>query len=142
MPSHEEILSGVSEVLLKALAPNLDVENIHGDSTLASLGAEPIDYLDILFGLTNRFGIAIHDGEFLPTNDEMSTAGIAKAAKDGRFTAEGLLEIGRRFPFAEVSVLLDNPAVNRFFSIYTVEAVVRFVTAKCSKEEVVLTPSS
>ena len=65
MPTQEEIYSKVSATLVEAL--NVDEEEIKPTSTLqGDLGAESIDFLDIVFRLEREFAIKIPRGELFP----------------------------------------------------------------------------
>ena len=65
MPSQEEIYQKVSATLVEAL--NVDEDEIKPTSTLqGDLGAESIDFLDIVFRLEREFGIKIPRGELFP----------------------------------------------------------------------------
>ena len=65
MPTQDEIYSKVSATLVEAL--NVDEEDIKPTSTLqGDLGAESIDFLDIVFRLEREFGIKIPRGELFP----------------------------------------------------------------------------
>ncbi len=65
MSSQEEIYSKVSATLVEAL--NVDEEEIKPTATLqGDLGAESIDFLDIVFRLEREFGIKIPRGELFP----------------------------------------------------------------------------
>ncbi len=58
MPSRDEIYSKVSATLVEAL--NVEETDIKPESTLqGDLGAESIDFLDIVFALDKKFGIKI-----------------------------------------------------------------------------------
>ena len=57
MPSQEEIYQKVSATLIEAL--NVDEDEIKPTATLqGDLGAESIDFLDIVFRLERAFGVA------------------------------------------------------------------------------------
>ena len=65
MPSKEEIFSQVQEALVDALA--LDDDEVTSEATLVGdLGAESIDFLDIVFKLEKSFDIKIPRGELFP----------------------------------------------------------------------------
>src|SRR5262245_65363708 len=82
MPSREEIYSKVSATLVEAL--NVDEEDIRPSSTLqGDLGAESIDFLDIVFRLEREFGIKIPRGELFP---ESIFQGDPEFVQDGRVT--------------------------------------------------------
>ncbi|NMC21777.1 MAG: acyl carrier protein, partial [Thermogutta sp.] len=64
-PSKEEIFEKVREVLVDALA--VEEDEVRPDSTLVGdLGAESIDFLDIVFKLEKTFNIKIPRGELFP----------------------------------------------------------------------------
>ena len=65
MPTHDEIYQKVQATLVDALG--VDEEDVTKDSTLqGDLGAESIDFLDIVFRLERNFGIKIPRGELFP----------------------------------------------------------------------------
>src|SRR5918996_78959 len=96
MPSTEEIYSKVSATLVEAL--NVDEEDIKPQATLqGDLGAESIDFLDIVFRLEREFGIKIPRGELFP---ESIFQGDPEFVANGRVTPKGLAELKARMPFA------------------------------------------
>ena len=65
MRSQDEIYSKVADTLVEAL--NVDEEEIKPTSTLqGDLGAESIDFLDIVFRLEREFAIKIPRNELFP----------------------------------------------------------------------------
>ena len=69
MPTQEEIYAKVSDTLVEAL--NVDKDEIKRTSTLqGDLGAESIDFLDIVFRLEREFGIKIPDADLNPRKFE------------------------------------------------------------------------
>ena len=65
MPTHDEIYQKVQATLVDALG--VDEEDVTKDSTLqGDLGAESIDFLDIVFRLEREFGVKIPRGELFP----------------------------------------------------------------------------
>src|SRR3954468_14293952 len=98
MPSQEEIYSKVSATLVEAL--NVDEDEITPESTLqGDLGAESIDFLDIVFRLEREFGIKIPRGELFP---ESIFQGDPDFVQDGRVTPRGMTELKTRMPFADL----------------------------------------
>src|SRR5437870_13628681 len=86
MPSQDEIYTKVSATLVEAL--NVDEEEIQPTSTLqGDLGAESIDFLDIVFRLEREFGIKIPRGELFP---ESIFQGDPEFVQNGRVSAMGL----------------------------------------------------
>src|SRR2546427_1486957 len=107
MPSQEEIYSKVSATLVEAL--NVDEDEITPESTLqGDLGAESIDFLDIVFRLEREFGIKIPRGELFP---ESIFQGDPEFVQDGRVTEKGLSELKTRMPFADLDQFEQNPEV-------------------------------
>src|SRR5215471_4036004 len=104
MPTQDEIYSKVSATLVEAL--NVDEEDIKPSSTLqGDLGAESIDFLDIVFRLEREFGIKIPRGELFP---ESSFARRTSYSQNGKFTAVGLHRLWHRLPFADLSIFEQN----------------------------------
>src|SRR6267154_6341818 len=96
MPSQEEIYSKVSATLVEAL--NVDEDEISPKATLqGDLGAESIDFLDIVFRLEREFGIKIPRGELFP---ESIFQGDPEFVQDGRVTEKGLTELRTRISYA------------------------------------------
>ena len=63
--TQDEIYAKVSGTLIEAL--NVDEEEVTPQATLqGDLGAESIDFLDIVFRLEREFGIKIPRGELFP----------------------------------------------------------------------------
>src|SRR2546429_8336579 len=105
MPTQEEIYTKVSATLVEAL--NVDEDDIKPTSTLqGDLGAESIDFLDIVFRLEREFGIKIPRGELFP---ESIFQGDPDFVQNGRATDKGLEELRTRMPFADLSKFEANP---------------------------------
>src|SRR5437667_6378325 len=99
MPSRDEIYSKVSATLVEAL--NVDEDDIKPSATLqGDLGAESIDFLDIVFRLEREFGIKIPRGELFP---ESIFQGDPEFVRDGRVTEQGMGELRSRMPYADLS---------------------------------------
>src|SRR5438477_10353977 len=105
MPSQDEIYSKVSATLVEAL--NVDEEEIKPTSTLqGDLGAESIDFLDIVFRLEREFNIKIPRNELFP---ESIFQGDPDFVQDGKVTEKGLRELRERMPFADLNTFEKNP---------------------------------
>ena len=82
----EEIYEKVSGTLVEAL--NVDDDEIKPAATLqGDLGAESIDFLDIVFRLEREFSIKIPRGELFP---ESIFQGDPEFVQDGKVTEKGL----------------------------------------------------
>jgi len=126
MPSQDEIYTKVSATLVEAL--NVDEEEIQPTSTLqGDLGAESIDFLDIVFRLEREFGIKIPRGELFP---ESIFQGDPEFVQNGRVTEKGLAELRSRMPFADLDRFEANPEVGAISDLFTVEMITRYIQGK------------
>src|SRR6201993_4399733 len=108
MPSQDEIYTKVSATLVEAL--NVDEDEVTPAATLqGDLGAESIDFLDIVFRLEREFGIKIPRGELFP---ESIFQGDPDFVQNGRVTEKGLAELRARMPFADLQQFEKNPDLN------------------------------
>jgi acyl carrier protein len=126
MPSQAEIYSKVSATLMEAL--NVDEEEIQPTATLqGDLGAESIDFLDIVFRLEREFGIKIPRGELFP---ESIFQGDPEFVQNGRVTEKGLDELRSRMPYADLSKFEKNPEVRAISDLFTVDMITRYIQGK------------
>jgi acyl carrier protein len=126
MPSQEEIYSKVSATLVEAL--NVDEDEIQPDATLqGDLGAESIDFLDIVFRLEREFGIKIPRGELFP---ESIFQGDPEFVQEGKVTDKGLDELRTRMPFADLSQFEQDPQLSNLSDLFTVDLITRYIEEK------------
>ena len=126
MATHEEILAKVQEILADALGA--DEDEVSATATLVGdLGAESIDFLDIVFNLEKTFEIKIKRGELFPENLAAEGDGLAA---DGVVTEDGLAKLRERLPFADIDAFAADPQVENIQDLFTVEMLVKFVAAK------------
>jgi acyl carrier protein len=126
MPTQEEIYAKVSATLVDAL--NVDEEDVKPTSTLqGDLGAESIDFLDIVFRLEREFGIKIPRGELFP---ESIFQGDPEFVQNGRVTDKGLQELRTRMPFADLSSFEADPQVSHLGDLFTVDLIARYIEGK------------
>src|ERR1700740_3343030 len=126
MPSQDEIYSKVSATLVEAL--NVDEDEIKPTATLqGDLGAESIDFLDIVFRLEREFGIKIPRGELFP---ESIFQGDPEFVQNGKVTAKGLAELPARSPFAHLGKVEKNPELSAISDLFTVEMITRYIQGK------------
>ena len=93
---------------------------------VGDLGAESIDFLDIVFRLEKAFDIKIPRGELFP--EDIFTD--AKYVQDGKVTEVGMAELRKRMPFANLDQFAKNPVVQDFANLLTVADMCRFVESK------------
>jgi acyl carrier protein len=121
----DEVFKKVQTALVDALG--VDEEEVTPDATMVGdLGAESIDFLDIVFRLEKAFNIEIPRSELFPedilTNEEY--------IKDGMVTEKGVAELKKRMPFANLTRFEANPAVQEFANLLTVSDLCRYIETK------------
>ena len=123
--SREEIFGRVKETLVEALG--VDEDEVLGQATLTGdLGAESIDFLDIVFRLEKAFTIKIPRGELFPENILNNPSFV----NDKKLTETGLAELRKRMAHADLSEFEQNPQVDRIAELFTVDAIVRYLENK------------
>lgn len=125
MPTQDEVFEKVKEALIDALS--VDDDEVTPDATMVGdLGAESIDFLDIVFKLEKSFDIQIPRDELFP--DDILTN--SEFVKDGQVTAAGVEKLKERMPFADLSKFEQNPQVQDFGNLLTVQDLCNYVTTK------------
>ena len=125
MPTKEEIFEKIRVALVDALG--VDEEDVTPEATLVGdLGAESIDFLDIVFRLEKAFDIKIPRGELFPEDVLTNPTYV----QDGKVTETGLAELRKRMPFANLEDFSKNPVVQDFGNLLTVADMCRFVEGK------------
>ena len=126
--SRDEIFSKVQGVLVDALGA--DEEEVTAEATLREdLGAESIDFLDIVFRLEKAFGIKIPRGELFPEDME-TLRNDPRYVQDGRITEAGMAELKKRMPYADFADFEKDPKVEDAASLLTVNTVVKYIESK------------
>ncbi|MEX2113943.1 MAG: acyl carrier protein [Pirellulales bacterium] len=125
MATKEEVFSKVQLALVDALG--VDEDEVKPESRLVGdLGAESIDFLDIVFRLEKAFNIKIPRGELFP-EDILNNA---EYVQNGRVTPEGLKLLKERMKFANLTAFEANPVVQDFGNLLTVQDMCRYVESK------------
>lgn len=125
MASSEEVFEKVQAALVDALG--VDDDEVTPEATMVGdLGAESIDFLDIVFKLEKAFGINIPREELFP--DDILTN--SEYVQDGKVTDSGIAELKKRLPWADLSKFEQNPRVQDFGNLLTVNDLCRFVQSK------------
>jgi acyl carrier protein len=126
MPTSNEIYDKVREILVDALGA--DESECTMDATLmGDLGAESIDFLDIVFRLEKTFNVKIPRGELFPDNFAASDPNLTK---DGVLTPTGVAELRKRLPHADTEKFAKDPKVENIPDLFTVGMIVKFMEAK------------
>ncbi|MBN1125252.1 MAG: acyl carrier protein [Sedimentisphaerales bacterium] len=124
--SRDEIFDQVREVLVDALG--LDDDEVTEEATLmGDLGAESIDFLDIVFRLEKAFGIKVPREELLPAESLLTNPDYVS---NGKLTDKGLAELKAKMPHTDFSDFEADPDVNKLMDLFTVQSIVNFVEAK------------
>ena len=126
MRTPDDILARVANVIVQSLG--VDETDVMPSATLiVDLGAESIDFLDIVFRLEREFGIKIPRGELFP---ESIFQGDPEFVQNGKVTAKGLAELRQRMPFADISDFEKNPDLAGISDLFTVEMITRYIQGK------------
>ncbi len=124
-PTKDEVFGKIQETLVDALG--VDDDEVTPEATMVGdLGAESIDFLDIVFRLEKSFGIEIPRAELFP--EDVLTS--AEYVQDGKVTPAGIEELKKRMPFADLSKFEANPMVQDFGNLLTVNDLCRYVESK------------
>jgi len=123
-----QIFPKVQECLSGALG--IDPGEIRPQSSLVrDLGAESIDFIDMIFRLEKAFDIKIPSGELFPANlfnDE-------RMVQAGRVTPEGLKTLREKVPFLDLTEFEKDPQLSNLANHFTVQMILDYVGEKISK---------
>lgn len=123
--SEQEVFEKVQETLIEALG--VDDDEVTPEATLTGdLGAESIDFLDIVFRLEKAFDIKIPRGELFPDNILNNPEFI----QDGKLTETGLAELKERMPHADFSDFEQDPDINKMAELFKVQTIVNYALRK------------
>lgn len=121
----DQIFKKVQATLVEALS--VDESEVSENATLmGDLGAESIDFLDIVFRLEKAFGIKIPQEELMP-RDIVSNPNYVTNKK---LNADGLAALQRAMPHADLGAFAKNPDIDNISSLFTVGMIVNFVKSK------------
>lgn len=124
--SRDEIFEKVQGVLVDALG--VDDDEVTAEATLmGDLGAESIDFLDIVFRLEKAFGIKVPREELFPAESLMNDPELVS---NGRLTEKGLAELRENVPHTDLTEFEKDPDINKLPDLFTVSAIVNYVEAR------------
>ena len=122
----DDIFSKIQEVLDDALGVDED-EVTPSASLTADLGAESIDFLDIVFRIEKTFDVKISQGELFPEN----FADNAQWVADGKLTDAGLEMLKGRMAHVDFDAFENSDrSVSKLGDAITVNSLVNFVELK------------
>jgi len=122
----DEIFQEVQEVLVDALGVE-DDEVTTRATLMGDLGAESIDFLDIVFRLEKSFGIKIPREELFPAENLMSNP---EFVNNGKLTETGLTQLREKMPHTDFASFEQDPDISRLGDLFTVDAIVNYVETK------------
>jgi acyl carrier protein len=126
MLASEEISGRVARVLVESL--NADEDDLKPTATLQrDLGAESIDFLDIVFRLEREFGIQIPRGELFP---ESVFRGDPEFVSEGLVTDQGIDELRSRMPYADLGSIDRDRRLSAVPDLFTVDLITRYIAWK------------
>jgi acyl carrier protein len=128
--SRDEIYEKVQAVLVDALG--VDEEEVTPNAVIRDdLGAESIDFLDIMFRLEKAFNIKIPKGELMPEN----VAQDPNLVKDGVVTPQGIAMLKEKMPHSDFSTFEADPKLDNMSKLFTVNAIVNYVQQKLEQPQ-------
>ena len=124
--SRDQIFGEVQEVLVDALG--VDDDEVMAEATLmGDLGAESIDFLDIVFRLEKAFEMKIPREELFPAESLMNNT---EFVNNGKLTDTGLAELKNKMPYIELGAFEKNPDINKLGDLFTVNTIVSYIDSK------------
>ena len=128
--TRDEIFDKVKDVLVDALAVDDDEVTLEASLT-ADLGAESIDFLDIVFRLEKTFStddrpFKISPGELFPENLMENPEWVS----EGKFTDAGMDMLRERMPHVNFDGFETVREVTKVADLITVNSIVDFVGRK------------
>ena len=124
--SRDEVFQEVQQVLVDALG--VDEDEVTADATLmGDLGAESIDFLDIVFRLEKTFGMKVPREELFPVEGLLNNAELVS---NGKLTDRGLAELRAKVPHTDLTAFEKDPDINKLADLFTVNAIVNYVNGR------------
>ena len=124
--TQDEIFEKVKALMVDALS--VDDDQVTPNARLqADLGAESIDFLDIVFRLEREFGVKIDRNELFP---ESVFQGDPEFVQGGKVTPKGLAELKEKMPFSDIAAFEKDPKFDRIGDLFTVDLIVKYIASK------------
>jgi acyl carrier protein len=124
--TRDEIFGKVQETLVDALG--VDEDEVTEEATLmGDLGAESIDFLDIVFRLEKTFGIKIPREELFPAENLLNDS---EYVDNGKLTEVGLARLKTQMPHVDFGDFEQDPDLNRIPDLFRVQSIVNYVDTK------------
>ena len=127
--TRDEIFQKVQTELVTALG--VDEEEVTPNAIIRDdLGAESIDFLDIMFRLEKAFGIKIPQNEMY----DQTLANDPNLVQGGVVTPAGLAELKKRMPHVDFSEFEKDPQLEKMSKLFTVDMIVNYVERKLQQK--------
>jgi acyl carrier protein len=122
------IFDKVQETLASALG--VEKSDIKPEASLTrDLGAESIDFIDIMFRLEKTFDIKIPSGDLFPGN----ILNDPRFVQNGSVTAAGINELRTKLPYLDVDTFSRDPQIARLGDFFTVKMVLDYLSDRLAK---------
>lgn len=129
--TRDDIFDKVRKTLVEALS--VDDDDVTPAARLkGDLGAESIDFLDIVFRLEKQFGVTIPREELFP---ETIFQGDAAYVSGGKVTAVGLAELEKQMPYANLAEFKNDPRMDKVEDLFTVDLIVSYLESKVAAKK-------
>lgn len=125
MHEKDEIFKSVKTIISQALKVDESKVTTHS-SLIKDLGAESIDFLDIVFRLEKAFKIKIPKGELFP--EKILTD--ARFVKNGLVTPAGIDELKKKMTNVHWDEFAKHPQVSSLGNLFTVGMIVDYLSGK------------
>ncbi len=126
----KDVIKHVKSVVSRAL--KVGEERITLESSLIrDLGAESIDFLDIVFQLEKEFKIKIPKGELFPEKLLTDPAFM----KDGRVTPAGIEQLKKNIPSGKWDDFSKSPLAANLGEVFTVAMIVDYLLGKLQQQK-------
>lgn len=123
MPTDAEIKEQVREALVEALG--VDDEEVTDEAILTKdLGAESIDFLDIIFRLEKAFQIKIPKDDFFP----QAILSNREYVENGKLKPAGIEALQKHYPFLnfeKIRAKMDSFDMQDLFTVSMIEGYVK-----------------
>jgi acyl carrier protein len=131
MPVSEEIYGKIVKVLMGSLS--VDEDHITPAARLqGDLGAESIDFLDIVFRLEREFGINIPRGELFPESIFQADPAFVQ---EGKATDQGINELRSRIPYVDLNGFDHDRRLSNIPDLFTVDLIARYIVWKLGRSD-------
>ena len=122
-------LKKIQEILAAALG--VDESEVQPRAYLAEdLGAESIDFIDIIFRLEKGFDIKIPSDELFPA--DMFNDG--RFVQDGIVTKAGLEELKAKIPYMDIETFSKDPELSKLSENFTVKMIVDYINDRLAED--------